>query len=83
MTRLTLDLPEDLLKRLERLAQARRISVSQLFEDMSSVLLAEADAETRFRLRAGRGAGQEGRGLTLLSQAARRTRGASSSKEDD
>jgi len=38
----------------------------------STVLLAEADAQTRFRLRAQRGAGREARGLELLDQAAGR-----------
>jgi len=82
MTRLTLDLPDDQLKRLERLAEARGTSISRLFEDMTSFMLAEADAETRFQLHARRGAGREARGLKLLGQAARRASGASPSKED-
>ena len=36
---------------------------------MSTAVLAEADAETRFRLRAQRGAGREARGLELLDKA--------------
>jgi len=72
MTALTLDLPEEKLHRLEVLAQARGTNVAQLFEEMSTVVLAEADAETRFQLRAQRGAGREARGLELLDQAAGR-----------
>lgn len=36
---------------------------------MGEALLAEFDAETRFRLRAARGAGQEASGLRLLDKA--------------
>jgi hypothetical protein len=72
MTALTLDLPDEKLRRLEVLAQARGTNVTQLFEEMSTVVLAEADAETRFRLRAQRGAGREARGLELLDKAASR-----------
>ena len=57
MTALTLDLPDEKLRRLEVVARARGTSVARLFEEMSSVMLAEADAETRFQLRAQRGAG--------------------------
>jgi hypothetical protein len=66
MTALTLNLPEEKLHRLEAVAQARGTSVAKLFEEMSTVLLAEADAEARFRLRAERGAGRAARGLALL-----------------
>lgn len=68
MTALTLDLPDEKLRRLE--VVARGTSVARLFEEMSSVMLAEADAETRFQLRAQRGAGKEVRGLELLGKAA-------------
>lgn len=70
MTALTLNLAEEKLQRLEVVAQARGASVAELFEAMSTVLLAEADAETRFRLCAGRGAGREARGLELLRKSA-------------
>ena len=73
MTALTLDLPEEKLQRLEVVARARGTSVARLFEEMSSVMLAEADAETRFQLRAQRGAGKEARGLELLGKAASRS----------
>lgn len=70
MTALTLDLPDEKLQRLEIVARARGTSVARLFEEMSSVMLAEADAETRFQVRARRGAGKEARGLELLGKAA-------------
>ena len=69
MTALTLDLPEETLHRLEVLAQARGTNIAQLVEERSTVVLAEADAETRFRLRTQRGAEREARGLELLDQA--------------
>ena len=70
MTTLSLDLPDEKLQRLEVVVRARGTSVAGLFEQMSSVMLAEADAETRFQLRASRGAGNEERGLKLLNKAA-------------
>jgi hypothetical protein len=66
------DLPDEKLQRLEVVARARGISIAQLFDEMSNVMIAEADAETRFRLRAQRGAGKEARGLALLDKAAGR-----------
>ena len=69
MTALTLNVPDEKLRRLEMVAQARGTSMDRLFDEMSTVLLAEADAETRFRLRAERGAGREERGLELLRKA--------------
>jgi hypothetical protein len=70
MTAFTLDLPDEKLQRLEAVARARGTSVARLFEEMSSVMLAEADAQTRFELRAQRGLGREARGLELLDKAA-------------
>jgi hypothetical protein len=72
MTALTLELPEETLQRLEVVARARGTSVTRLFEEMSNVMLAEADAETRFQLRARCGAGKDARGLALLEKAASR-----------
>ena len=70
MTALTLDLPDEKMRRLEVLAKARGTNIVQLFEEMSTAVLAQADAETRFRLRAQRGAGREARGQELLDKAA-------------
>ena len=72
MTALTLDLPDEKRRSLNGLAEARGTNIVQLFEEISTAVLAEADAETRFRLRAQRGAGREARGLELLDKAAGR-----------
>jgi len=70
MTALTLNVPDEKLRRLEMVAQALGTSVDRLFDEMSTALLAEADAQTRFRLRAERGARREERGPELLRKAA-------------
>ena len=49
---------------------AVRTSVNRLLDEVTTLLLAEFDAETRFRLRALRGAGKAERGLDLLDKAA-------------
>lgn len=75
MTALTLDLPDEKLRRIKALAEARGTDIVQLFEEMATTMLTEADVETRFRLRAQRGAGREARGLELLDKAAGRGAG--------
>jgi hypothetical protein len=70
MTALTLNVPDEKLRRLEMIARARGTSVDRLLDEMSTVLLAAADADTRSRVRAERGAGREERGLDLLRKAA-------------
>jgi hypothetical protein len=69
MAALIIRLPDGKRERLKDLARARRQSVTKLFEEMATVMLAEYDAETRFRARAARGAGKTGRGLRLLAKA--------------
>jgi hypothetical protein len=70
MSALTLRLPDDKHSRLRALAQSRGTSVNRLLDEVTTLLLAEFDAETRFRLRAECGAGKSGRGLELLDKAA-------------
>jgi predicted transcriptional regulator len=70
MSALTLRLPDDKHERLRALAQSRGTSVNRLLDEVTTLLLAEYDAETRFRLRAERGAGKAKRGLELLDKAA-------------
>lgn len=70
MSALTLRLPDDKHARLRALAQSRGTSVNRLLDEVTTLLLAESDAETRFRLRAQRGAGKTERGLALLDKAA-------------
>ena len=69
MAALIIRLPEGKRERLKDLARIRKLSVTKLFDEMATVLLAEFDAETRFRARAGRGAGRAKHGLRLLAKA--------------
>lgn len=69
MAALIIRLPDGKRERLKDLARARKQSVTRLFDEMATVLIAEHDAETRFRIRAARGAGKARRGLQLLAKA--------------
>jgi predicted transcriptional regulator len=76
MSALTVRLPDDKHQRLRALAESRGTTLNRLIDEMTTVMLAEFDAETRFKLRAGRGAGKVERGLALLDKARRqRTKG--------
>jgi predicted DNA-binding protein len=70
MSALTLRLPDDKHQRLRALAQSRGTTINRLIDEMTTLMLAEGDAETRFKLRALRGQGQQARGLALLDKAA-------------
>ena len=70
MSALTVRLADDKHQRLRALAESRGTTSNRLIDDMATVMLAEFDAETRFKLRAARGAGRSERGLALLAQAA-------------
>ena len=69
MTALTVRLPDDKHQRLRALAQSRGTTLNRLIDDMATVMLAEFDAETHFKLRAARGQGQQQRGLALVEKA--------------
>ncbi len=69
MAALIIRLPDGKRERLKDLARARKQSVTKLFDEMATVLIAEFDAETRFRARAARGEGKAKRGLRLLEKA--------------
>ena len=69
MAALTVRLPDDKHARLKALAKSRGTPLNRLIDDMTTAMLAEFDAETRFRIRAARGAGKEARGLELLDKA--------------
>ncbi len=73
MSALTVRLPDDKHLRLKALARDRGTSVNRLIEEMTTVMLAEFDAETRFRLRAAVGSGRADEGLGLLNKALRQT----------
>jgi predicted transcriptional regulator len=66
MGTMTIRLPDATHERLKRLAKARNVSLNKLIEEFSTAALAEFDAETRFRVRAGRGSVE--RGLALLDK---------------
>jgi predicted DNA-binding protein len=70
MSALTLRLPADKHQRLKALAKRRGMTVSRLVEEMTTQMLAEFDAETRFAVRAARGSGKLKRGLKILEKAA-------------
>ena len=70
MAALTVRLPDEKHLRLKALAKSRGTPLNRLIDEMTTLMLAEFDAETRFHLRAERGAGKVGRGLALLKKAA-------------
>jgi len=70
MTALTVRLPDEKHRRLKALAKRRGTPLNRLIDEMTTVMLAEFDAETRFRLRAKRGSDKALRGLALLEKAA-------------
>ena len=69
MSALTVRLPDDKHNRLRALAQSRGTTLNRLIDEMTTIMLVEHDAETRFRLRATRGTGQTQRGIDLLAKA--------------
>ena len=69
MTALTVRLPDEKHRRLKALAKSRGTPLNRLIDDMTTEMLAEFDAETRFQVRSARGAGNEARGLQLLDKA--------------
>lgn len=67
MTTVTLRIPDEKHARLRLLAESRGVSVNKLMDEAATVMLAEFDAETRFKTRAARGNIEEG--LALLDEA--------------
>ena len=63
MTVMTIRLPEQKHHRLKAMAESRNMSVNKLIEEATTTLLAEFDAETRFRIRASRGDVERGKAL--------------------
>ena len=70
MAALTVRLPDDKHQRLKALAKSRGTPLNRLIDEMATLMLADFDAETRFRIRAKRGSGKTERGLALLKKAA-------------
>ena len=71
MATLTIRLPDEKHERLRQLAERHSISMNKLMEELSTVALAEFDAETRFRARAALGSREEG--LRLLDEVDRQS----------
>ena len=69
MSALTLRLPDEKYKRIKEMAHQRGQSVNRLLDEVTTLLLVEFDAETRFKTRALRGKGKKMRGLELLAKA--------------
>jgi len=69
MAALTLRLADDKHRRLRALAQSRGTTINRLLDEMTTLMLAEFDAEARFKLRAARGMGRSEQGLALLDEA--------------
>ncbi|MBX3688545.1 hypothetical protein [Dokdonella sp.] len=69
MSALTIRMADDKYQRLKALSRRRSTSVNKLIDEMATLLLAQADAEAHFLLRAQRGAGRQSRGLALLEKA--------------
>lgn len=70
MSAITIRMPDEKYQRLKALAQRRGTSINRLVDEMTTLMLAESDLETRFELRAARGQGRQAEGLALLHKAA-------------
>jgi len=68
MTALTVRLPDEKHRRLKALAKSRGTPLNRLIDEVTTLMLAEYDTETRFRIRAARGAGKTDAGLALLAK---------------
>lgn len=66
MGTLTIRLSEKKHQRLKELAHYRNVSLSKLIDELSTVALAQFDAETRFQTIAARGSAEKG--LALLDR---------------
>ncbi len=66
MSTITIRMPDNKHERLKKYAKEQGISLNKLFDEMSTVLLAQFDAQTRFKIRALRGDPKEG--LKILKE---------------
>ena len=64
MSTLTIHMPDDKRERLKALAEARKISVNKLIDELATIALANHDARLRFETRARKGNAK--RALALL-----------------
>ena len=63
MSTLTIRLPDDKHERLKSLAEARKISMNKLIDELATIALANYDARTRFQLRARKGSARKARAI--------------------
>ena len=68
MTALTLRLPSEKHQRLKQLAKRRGTTINRLLDEMTTLMLAEFDIETRYKARVERGRGKAEGGLELLEK---------------
>ena len=66
MTTMTIKLADEQHERLRQLAKQKGVTVSQLLKELSSIAVAQFDAETRFRALARKG--NPAKGLKLLAK---------------
>ena len=66
MATMTIRLPDEKHQRLQQLAKSQGVSLNRLVDDLSSVALAQYDAELRFQTLASKG--KVARGLRLLDK---------------
>ncbi len=71
MKTLVVPLSDDRHQRLRALAQSRHTTINRLMDEMTTLMLAEFDAETHFKLRAARGNRRADEGLALLNKVAK------------
>jgi hypothetical protein len=69
MGALSLRLPDYKHERLRALAKSKGVSINNLLDEVTTLILAEFDLKTQFEIRAQRGAGKARRGLELLEKA--------------
>ena len=69
MSVLTIRVPEEKHQRLKELAEAKKMSLNRLFDEMSTRILTEYDVEQRLKARAALGSAEDG--LALLDEFAR------------
>ena len=69
MSALTVRLADEKHQRLRLLARSRGTTINHLVDEMTTLMLAEFDTETRFLARTQAGAGNVARGLDLLKKA--------------
>ena len=72
MATLTIRMPDEKAQRLKVLARARGVSVNKLFEEWTTMGIAEFDSQARFMARAARGSRE--RGLAMLQELDNRDR---------